>query len=198
MGGFKGGYTDDTLINLAHIAKNWKVRQIIIESNFGDGMYTKLFSPVLNRIHPCSIEEVTHSIQKEKRIIDVLEPVFNQHKLVINLTEVEKDITFLLENPERNQRYSFCHQLTRITRERGALKHDDRLDAVCIAVNYFVESMDRDEKKADAQHKQTLLQKEIRKHMENCLGRKLPPMDGFIGKRMSKLEARGPRGGKQP
>ena len=198
VGGLIGGYDDATLLTLAKLAKKWKVRHVVIESNFGDGMYTKLFSPVLNNVHPCTIEEVTHSVQKEKRIIDTLEPVFNQHKLVVNVSEIEKDIGYLLENPERHQRYSFCHQLTRITKEKGALKHDDRLEALCIAVDYFVESMDRDEVKAHAQHKTRLLQEEIRRHLENCLGRKLPPEDGFVGKRLQKLEVskpgRNPRG----
>jgi len=183
IGGLKGGYDDDTLETLAIIAKHNKVRQIIIEANFGDGMYTKLFSPVLHRIYPCSIEEVKHSIQKEKRIIDTLEPVLNQHRLVIDKGEVDRDIAFLLENPERNQRYSFCHQLTRITRERGALKHDDRLDSLCIAVDYYVESMDRDEEIADRDHRQKLLHAEIDRHLENCLGRKVDNGGGFVGDR---------------
>ena len=183
MGGLKGGYDDDTLKKLAHIAKANKVREIIIEANFGDGMYTKLFSPVLHRIWPCSIEEVKHSIQKEKRIIDTLEPVLNQHKLVMNIAEIKKDIAFLMLNPERNMRYSFAYQLTRITRERGALKHDDRLDALCIAVDFYTESMDRDSKKADAEHKLQLLQAEVKKHREHVLGKSVQDNSGFLGKR---------------
>jgi hypothetical protein len=34
--------------------------------------------------------------------------------------------------------------MTRLTRDRGALQHDDRLDALAIAVGYWVESMARD------------------------------------------------------
>jgi len=183
IGGLQGGYDDETLKELANIAKNNKVRQIVIEANFGDGMYTKLFSPVLHRIYPCTIEEVKHSIQKEMRIIDTLEPVLNQHKLVFDISELEKDIAFLVDNPERNQRYSFCHQLTRITRLRGALKHDDRLDSLCIAVDYFVESMDRDEIKADQDHKDQLLAAEIKRHLEHCIGRKVPAQTGFLAGR---------------
>ena len=105
---------------------------------------------------------------------------------MIDKGQVDKDIAFLMENPERNQRYSFCHQLTRITREKGALKHDDRLDALCIAVDYYVESMDRDEKKAHKEHEQTLMQAEIKKHLENCLGRKVPMQQGFLSKRFGR------------
>ena len=62
-----------------------------------------------------------------------------------------------MENPERNQRYSFCYQLTRLTKDRGALKHDDRLDSLAIAVDYYVESMDRDEEKAHKEHELRVL-----------------------------------------
>jgi len=187
IGGLKGGYSDETLEQLAHIAKHNKVRQIIIESNFGDGMYTKLLSPVMAKIYPCSMEEVTHSTQKEKRIIDTLEPVMNQHRLVINLSEIDKDIAFLMENPERNQRYSFCHQLTRLTKDRGALKHDDRLESLSIAVDYYVESMDRDEQKAHDEHSDKLLQAEIKKHLDCCLGHKSNMFDqGFLSKRFNR------------
>jgi len=149
-------------------------------------MYTKLFSPILNKIYPCSIEEVKHSIQKEKRIIDILEPILNQHRLVINTGEVEKDINFIMQNPERNQRYSLSYQLTRITKDRGALKHDDRIDALCIAVDYYVESMDRDSDRAAEEYNSKLLQAEIKKHLENCLGRKLQIEGGFLSTRFSK------------
>jgi Holliday junction resolvasome RuvABC endonuclease subunit len=186
IGGLSGGYDDATLKLLAYVAKTNKVRHIIIEANFGDGMYTKLFNPVLHRIHPCVVEEVKHSIQKEKRIIDTLEPVLNQHRLIINKSEVVRDINFLMENPERNQRYSFCYQLTRITRQRGALKQDDRLDALCIAVDYYTESMDRDERKADADHKLHLLQEEVKKHREHVMGKPVRNTQGFLGKRFGR------------
>jgi hypothetical protein len=180
--GLDGGYDDDTLQRLAHIARINNVNKVIIEANFGDGMYTKLFSPILHKIYPCSIEEVKHSIQKEKRIIDTLEPVMNQHRLVISLDEVKKDLDYIFANPERNQKYSFTNQLTRLTRDRGSLRHDDRLDALAIAVAYFVESMDRDEEDAHKAHRTRLLHAEIDKHLANCLGAKRSPVrDGFLG-----------------
>ena len=179
VGGLKGGYDDPTLRELALIAKKWKVRHVVIEANFGDGMYTKLISPVFSRIHKVTIEEVKHSIQKEARIIDTLEPVMNQHKLIMNMETVEKDISELMDNPERNQRYSFCHQLTRLTRLRGALKHDDRLDALSIAVDYYTESMDRDENKAHRDHETKLMQDEVQKHLK-AIGKWRDPADGFL------------------
>jgi ABC-type Zn uptake system ZnuABC Zn-binding protein ZnuA len=83
-GGLSGGYSEQTLTAIAEMAKEHKVNYIITESNFGDGMFNELLKPYLTRIYPVSIEEVRHSTQKEKRIIDTLEPVMAGHKLVID------------------------------------------------------------------------------------------------------------------
>lgn len=145
-GGLTGGYDDKTLEVLSGIAKEHAVNHIIVESNFGDGMYTKLLTPVMARTHKCLIEEVRHSQQKEKRIIDTIEPVMARHKLVIDPKVIEEDY-------QTAQRYDqavrlskqMVYQMTRVTMERGALRHDDRLDALAMAVGYWVEQMARDE-----------------------------------------------------
>ena len=168
IGGLDGGYSDDTLKKLANIAKEHKVNDIIIESNFGDGMATQLLKPVLADIHPCNVEEVRHSIQKEKRIIDTLETIMNTHRLVIDDKIIKDD--FRLE-PD----HQLFRQMTRITRDKGALRHDDQIDALAIAANYWVEVMDRDQTLSYNQHKEEMLQEELDKFMETALGR---PMEG--------------------
>ena len=144
-GGLQGGYKADTLQALAVIAKSQKVNYVIIESNFGDGMFTELFKPIVSKIHPVTIEEVRHSQQKEKRIIDTLEPVMNQHRLVVDRRIISEDYkTIQNYAAEKATRYSLFYQLTRITKDRGSLSHDDRLDALSMAVNYWVEQMAAD------------------------------------------------------
>lgn len=103
-----------------------------------DGMFASLLQPVLSAIYPCMIEEVRNSTQKELRIIDTLEPLLNQHRLVLNYTAVEKDINEALADTKRIG-YSLIHQLSHITKERGSLQHDDRLDALTIGVSYWNE-----------------------------------------------------------
>src|SRR5690606_31518637 len=83
-GGMKGGYDDKTLQALADIGKKWKVNAVVIEGNFGDGMYLKLFSPVMTKTHRCELVEAKSKGQKEQRIADVLEPVLGSHKLVVS------------------------------------------------------------------------------------------------------------------
>ena len=90
-GGVAGGYSEEALQKLCMIAKEEQVNEIIVESNFGDGMFNQLITPVLSKIHPVTLSEVRHNTQKEKRIIDVLEPVMNQHKLVIDKKVIKQD-----------------------------------------------------------------------------------------------------------
>ena len=69
-GGIPGGHSETALETIAHIARAEKVKTILIESNFGNGMFTTLLEPVLRRIYPCTVKEVRSTDQKERRIID--------------------------------------------------------------------------------------------------------------------------------
>jgi len=138
FGGMQGGYVEENLVKLAEIAKEYKVNKIVTESNFGDGMFTNLLMPVLNAIYPVAVEEIRNNVQKEKRVIDSLEPLMNQHRLVIDYTALRKDIEFGLQEP-KSIYYSMVYQMTHITKERGALVHDDRLDALTLGVQFWNE-----------------------------------------------------------
>lgn len=141
VGGYQTGYSEATLTNLANQAKFWGVNTVLYESNFGDGMFGQLLKPVFNRIHPCAMEEVRSMAQKEKRIVETLEPVMMRHKLIVNKTVIKEDYKVY----ENNQHYSLIYQMTRLTTDRGALAHDDRLDALSMAISYWKDVMDRDE-----------------------------------------------------
>ena len=164
-GALEGGYSDATLERLSQLAKDNNVNYVVIESNFGDGMATALLKPIMSRIHPCSIEEVRHSKQKELRIIDTLEPVMNQHRLVVSQELIKDDFKTDID-------HQLFKQMTRITKDKGSLRHDDALDALSIAVNYWVERMDRDQIVAFDEHKNRMLQKDLDKFMESATGRK--------------------------
>jgi len=172
IGSLDGGYSDETMSRLSHIAKEQEVNYVVIESNFGDGMATALLKPVMAKIHPCEIEEVRHNIQKEKRIIDTLEPIMNSHRLVIDDLLIKED--FKLE-PD----HQLFRQMTRITRDKGALRHDDQIDALAIAANYWVERMDRDQTLSYNQHKEDLINQDLEKFMESAIGRQ-PREDRWI------------------
>ncbi len=172
-GGLPGGYDDDTLKALAMIAKDHSVSEVIIESNFGDGMFTALFQPVLAKIHRVTINEVRHSVQKEKRILDVLEPVMNRHKLIVDESVIQSDFNSTQHLPaDKSLKYQLFYQMTRLTRDRGSLAHDDRLDVLAIAVNYWTEQMSRDVDEAMHFHKNEKLHRELESFTESVLGHK--------------------------
>jgi hypothetical protein len=173
VGGLQGGYIDENLITLARKAQAFDVNHIVVESNFGDGMFCKIFSPVLQQFHPCVLEEVRHNIQKEKRIIDTLEPLMNSHRLVINEQVVKDDLTPDKLEEDKKLKYSLFYQMTRVTKDRGSLVHDDRLDALAMAVAYWVEAMAQDRDRAEQDHKGRVLDEELRVFLEHCVAKPL-------------------------
>ena len=172
FGGIDGGYDETVLKSIAVLAQKYRVNYVVVEANFGDGMFTELLKPVLTKVYPCTIEEIKHNIQKEKRIIDILEPVMNQHRLVVDQKALERDYSSVSKNPpEKQPKYMLAHQMTRITRDRGALVHDDRIDVLSMAVGYWVDQMAADVDREMKTRKSDLLDKELERFMENCIGK---------------------------
>ena len=172
FGGIDGGYDETVLKSIAVLAQKYKVNYVVVEANFGDGMFTELLKPVLTKVYPCTIEEVKHNIQKEKRIINILEPVMNQHRLVVDQKALERDYSSVSKYPpEKQPKYMLAHQMTRITRDRGALVHDDRIDVLSMAVGYWVDQMAADVDREMKTRKSDLLDKELERFMENAIGK---------------------------
>jgi hypothetical protein len=167
-GGFSDGYTDTTLEGLARVAKHHKVNKVVVESNFGDGMFLQLLKPVFNRVYPVTCEEVRHSKQKEARIIDTIEPILNQHRLVVDTEVIKNDYQTSQDSAERGLMY----QLTRLTRDKGSLACDDRLDALSIAVGYWVEQLSQSVDEAVKRQDEEALLAELEKFEHNTLGSK--------------------------
>ena len=152
-GGHRLGYSDMGMETLYKEAEKHQVNLCLIESNFGDGMFTQLFSSYMSAHtkdngYSCSLEEVRSSKQKELRIIDTLEPLFNQHRIIVDRKVIDKDyqetqeLTGVLEN---SCAYSLFYQLTHITKDRGSLNHDDRADAFAGCAARFIEIMNADQ-----------------------------------------------------
>ncbi|NMF18587.1 phage terminase large subunit [Cloacibacillus porcorum] len=149
-GGHRMGYSDMGMALLQSEAKKYKVNYILVESNFGDGMFTQLMKPFFTeeRGYACTIEEVRSNKQKELRIIDTLEPLMNQHRIIVDRSVIEKDYNDtqeLVGTLENGFAYSLFYQLTHITKDRGSLVHDDQLDAFAGCAAKFVELMSADQ-----------------------------------------------------
>lgn len=170
-GAFKDGYSEAVLEALAQAAKRNKVNLILLEDQFGQGMLESLLKPYLRLHHPCTIEPVRSNVQKERRIISALEPVMNQHRLIVNRSVIENDSRGREEDAvERKLAYQLFHQLTHITLDKNCLQHDDRLDALAGAVEYWNESLAIDEDRAMADRKAELWDLELEAYMGNIDG----------------------------
>ena len=143
MRAFRDGYSDHTLLNILDGCKKYNVTKIVIETNFGDGIVSELFRKHLSsRKQYVDIEEVRANVRKEDRIIDSLEPVLNQHRLVVDRSVVEWDYRSNKdEAPELRLMYMLFYQMSRMCREKGAVKHDDRLDCLAQGVQYFTDAL---------------------------------------------------------
>lgn len=171
-GGITGGYEDASLRRLATIAKENKVGMIVVESNFGDGMFVSILKPILQSIYPCTIEEIRHNTQKERRIIDTLEPVMNKHRLIVTSAVIKADLQTV---EEEKTGYSLFYQLTHITKDRGALKADDRVDVLAMAVAHWTTAMAQDETSSADAARSRALDVELERFMQHVYGSKPHP-----------------------
>lgn len=189
MGG--AGYDEAVLVKLATIARDEKVAKIVVEDNFGDGMWSQLFKPVLRRIYVtdkgqgCVVEDEKVHTQKERRIIDSLEPVMTAHRLIVDGDLVRRDCAAkdATSDPDAALRTCF-HQLTRIRAERGCLKYDDRVDALAGAVRQFTLKMARDVERAADDEKHARLDRELEKIKNHWRGKKARPRSKTWGGRL--------------
>ena len=142
VGGYLEGYEDSVLKRLTMKAKFYGVNKILVEPNFGNGMFAQLLIPVVNELYPgCAVEDSKSAKgQKEARIIDTLEPVMMRHKLIVDNQVIIDDYKVYEKNPQ----YSLMYQLTRLSRDRGSLAHDDKLDALEGAVAYWLDCLSID------------------------------------------------------
>ena len=152
---FRDGYSDSTLSSIVRLGKRYRATRLLIESNFGDGMICELFKRHTSQMGGgMDIEEVRASSRKEERIIETLEPVMNQHKLIIDPKVWEYDYTSNPDAaPENRLEYMLGYQMSRMCRDRGAVKHDDRVDALAHGVQYFVDAVAQSAFKAQAMRK---------------------------------------------
>jgi hypothetical protein len=143
MRAYRDGYSDNTLLDILKGCKKFNVTKLVIETNFGDGIVSELFRKHLQQTKQAiDIEEVRANVRKEDRIIDTLEPVFNQHRLVVNRSVVEWDYNSNKEAaPEERLLYMLFYQMSRMCREKGAVKHDDRLDCLAQGIKYFTDAL---------------------------------------------------------
>ena len=139
----KDGYSDNTLLSILRRCKKYGVTKLLVETNFGDGLVGELFKKHLAQTKQAiDVEEVRANVRKEDRIIDALEPVLNQHRLIVDRGVIDWDFKSNPDAPpEERLLYMLFYQMSRMCREKGAIKHDDRVDCLAQGVKYFTDVM---------------------------------------------------------
>ena len=143
MSAYRDGYSDSTLLDILKRCRTYGVTSLVIETNFGDGIVGELFKKhLINTKQHINIEEVRANVRKEDRIIDSLEPVLNQHRLIIDRGVIDWDYASNKDSPaEERLLYMLFYQMSRMCRDKRAVKHDDRLDCLAQGVKYFTDAL---------------------------------------------------------
>lgn len=148
VGGVPGGYSPEVMESLANKVGRWKPSLVKVEQNMGYGAFIQAWQPILRKVFDGGIEHDWASGQKELRIIDTLEPIMARGSLIIDESVLTDDWPSTAAHPaHKRQLYTLAHQLSTITRDRGSLVHDDRLDALASACKHWVDAMAVDQTK---------------------------------------------------
>ena len=165
------GHSEDTMKAIAKDCLDWGVQTINVEKNFGGGMFSSLLRPHLELIG--LVAEVldklaSNQVSKERRIVETCEPVLTGHRLVVNTEVLRNDYHIGYEDVERAKRrfYRLTYQLTRMTKQKGALKHDDRMDSLAGGLAHFIDRLQKTLQGAKAEGKAKALDIEIEKLIE--------------------------------
>ena len=139
----RDGYSDNTLLDILQRCRKYGAGTLLIESNFGDGIVSELFRKHCQTTKTLiNIEETRANVRKEDRIISSLEPVFNQHRLIVDPAVINWDYKSNENEATENRfQYMLAYQISRMCREKGAVRHDDRIDSLAQGVKWFTDAL---------------------------------------------------------
>ncbi|WP_299312676.1 phage terminase large subunit [uncultured Halomonas sp.] len=148
VGGVPGGYSQEVMHKLAKLVEKYKPTVVKVEQNMGYGAFIQSWQPILRKVYQGGLEDDWASGQKETRIIDTLEPIMARGSLILDESVLTSDWPSTSAQPShKRQLYTLAHQLSTITRDRGSLVHDDRLDALASACKHWLDALAVDQTK---------------------------------------------------
>lgn len=184
--GWMDGFGEETLKEIAKHCVEFNVRTLRVEEDFGQGMFAKLLEPYLkaawkeaNKLRPKAdhgatevVAERAKKVQKELRILEVLEPLFNAHRLVIAKEVLEEDVSQVKrrDGTDLRDRYSLMYQITRLTREKDCLTHDDRVEGLAGLMGMFLEFLGLHPGEEAEKRREADLEEELRRFDEEFDG----------------------------
>lgn len=180
----RDGFGDSTLQGIADRCVRFGVHELIIEENFGGGMFAKLLRPVLTKTWQRYlksaaakgrdpdlpqgtkiVEQSSGKINKEARILGILEPLVQQHRLVVSKEVIRYDYESMqqIDGEDSRHRYAFGYQFTHLHNVRDCLGHDDRVESVSGACGAFIEALGVDPHGMASQSRQEKEEEELEK-----------------------------------
>lgn len=177
--GWQDGHGEETLKAIAKLLVDYRVQTCRVEEDFGQGMFAQLLAPYVrkeweerNKKVPKSewgateiVSERAKRMQKELRILEVLEPIFNGHRLVVSLEVLQEDLAQVRrrDGTELRDRYSLMYQITRLTREKDCLPHDDRVEGLAGLMMMLIEFLGLSPEDQARKRRQQSVEEEIAK-----------------------------------
>jgi hypothetical protein len=137
--GLLGGSTDENLGKIIQLARQFKVNNIYVESNFGQDMFSQLLRAFYfreyGRFGPKDgmIPIIGHRVsgKKELRMMATLDPIVNFGRLIITPNALEMDyISAQDHQSEETPCYRLSYQMSYFSEGGNKLEHDDRLDSL--------------------------------------------------------------------
>lgn len=172
------GHTKGVMQAIAADCKIWGVQLVKVESNFGQGMFGELLEPYLKSAGcECAVEEERQGkVQKERRIVETIEPLASSNRLVVRAEVLRGDFKVDYEDVEAAKRryYRLTYQLSRMTKQKGCVPKDDRADGLAGFAKHFIGVLLRQLEDAKAQGTAKALDKEIEKIIEQRKAQGLP------------------------
>jgi len=172
-GGLSGGYSDENMKFLVDKAISCDINTILVEDNFGDGMFSKLLQLHIDkaridlggnlRLGVQGFKTVATMGHKHKRIIETLEPFVRAHRLIIDIEAIREDCMRARKLKASEAWYSGMLQYTRITNVRNSIPHDDQIEAIQMAVEYYKDILANSTKDNVREYQDKLFDEDIKK-----------------------------------
>jgi hypothetical protein len=132
-------------------------------------MFEALLQPYLNKEYKCTTELVRQTTNKHRRILDTLEPLISQHRIIVDANVIKNDYegTNELYPPEQALKYQLFYQISRLQKGANTLAQDDRIDALQIACQYWQKQLAKDQDQAYRDRKEDTLNTELNQYFGN-------------------------------
>ena len=151
----RDGYGEETMVEMINVAKKNKVSTIVIERNYGGGMFTELMIKYIKEHHADDIGvlDIITKGKKSRRLIEVIEPFLTAGKLVADRKWFNKEV----ENPQ----YNMWQQAMSIDMDNIYSNNDDRVDALGIGLDFLKQQLAVSEQDVKKDYDKRLFQHEL-------------------------------------